>query len=115
MLLAFLNSTPGKTLLLGSDYLLCHCVQRGWCAAKTLVKDAPCTLDVAVGNTISEKTETIHEEVWQRFKNKERNGVKKQDGQKSDDVEVPVALWDSMFLLSRKEDQQINTIDLTLD
>ena len=55
------------------------------------MKDAPPTLDVAAGNPISEREETIHKEVWRRFKNKERNGVKKQDRQKLDDGGVPVA------------------------
>ena len=80
MLLAFLKSTPGKTLLLGSDYLLSHCVRRGCCASKALVKDVPRTFNVTAANALSERAETVHKEAWQRVKNKERNAVKKKDG-----------------------------------
>ena len=99
VLRAFTDSVPGKCLVLGGDYLLTSCVRGGWEAqagepAKrrrleppTAVQEERCeSLSAAAGEA------ALTTMVVKKLKDK----------QKGDDEEVPVHLWDKMYLLSRR-------------
>ena len=116
LLAEFLRATPGKTLLLGCDFLLTGCVRGGWGVATTLERAKPFELIPAKVFESDPQAEAIHKAAWNNFKEGERlEEVRKQDGQKADDATVPVALWDSMFLLTRREDTGVNQIPLVQD
>ena len=90
MLRSLSNSVPGKCLLLGGDFLLGRFLRGGWCPGGAGIKAVqPLTLGTGSTGSVCGGEDSDDDSI---------DEVLKQDGQKADDAEVPVQLWDYWFL-----------------
>ena len=94
MLGRFLHGVPGKTLLLGGDYLLSSHIRGGWCVPRDTgsegMKEGPVA---SIATTLTD--------IWPDNEVAIVQAVVKADHQKEDDAAVPVHLWNSMFVKAR--------------
>ena len=91
---------PGKVLHLGTDYLLGVYCRGG--VGRESQRSTP-TLETLEQVGLREVRRAAHEAATQEEADMALDIVVKQEGQKSDDAEVPVHLWDGMWMLRRRE------------
>ena len=97
-----LVSTPGKVLQLGTDALLASYFRGGFRPAQSIDTSMPSVFrlsDTTSAGPTPPPTIILPPEL--DFE------VLKQEGQKSDNAEVPVRLWDTMYFLSLSPEQRL--------
>jgi hypothetical protein len=100
MLGRFLHGVPGKTLLLGGDYLLSSQIRGGWCAPRATGRKGM-TEETRDSELSPLAVTQVEEEVAPV------QVVVKADHQKADDAAVPVHLWNSMSMKARTADRKL--------
>ena len=95
----FTHIVPGKTLLLGADFLISSRIRGGLRLSDRIpTKGVPCEKKLFVPDQEGKKDYEV---------GREFGAVLKVEGQKHDDAAVPVHLWDSMFQKERAFDTTI--------
>ena len=99
LLVQFLSSVSGKTLLLASDYLIISRIRRwgGWCLMSRIY------MTVEVQDTVIQQVLSISvPSPLPMMEDEAKGDILKSDGQKENDADPTVALWDSWFYRSFK-------------
>ena len=95
LLVQFLSSVPGKTLLLASDYLISLRIRGGWCSMSCIypkVEVQDTVIKQVLSTLVPLNLPTMEYEM--------AGAILKADGQNEDDASPPVVLWDSCFYIS---------------
>ena len=110
----FWHAPPGKTLLLGSDYLLSSWIRGGWCKHRPPAQATSRVVDLSTTSAVPASRDPIRaplpsetRDVVTSQGDEEVEQVLKVDYQKADDAEVPTHLWDGFYVNARHRDPAI--------